>query len=41
MNLNEHCLLKFLINPDEISELTDFFVKNLDNLDKISTMVDN
>ena len=29
MNLNEHCLLNFLINPDEISELTDVFLENI------------
>ena len=29
MNLNEHCLLNFLINPDEISELTNVFLENI------------
>lgn len=29
MNLNEHCLLNFLVNPDEISELTNFFLENI------------
>lgn len=24
MNLNESCLLKFLINPDEIKDLSNF-----------------
>ena len=28
MNLNEHCLLKFLGNPDEITELSDVIFKN-------------
>ena len=29
MNLNEHCLLNFLINPDEIAELTNVFLENI------------
>ena len=41
MNLNEQCLLKFLINPDEISELTEFFVKNLDIVEKNPHIVNN
>lgn len=32
MNLNEHCLLNFLINPDEISELTDVFLENIQSV---------
>lgn len=35
MNLNEHCLLKFLSNPDEISEITDYFFKNFEEIEKI------
>ena len=41
MNLNEQCLLKFLVNPDEIMELTDFFVKNLDIVEKNPNIVNN
>lgn len=41
MNLNEQCLLKFLINPDEILELHDFFVKNLDIVEKNPDIVNN
>lgn len=41
MNLNEQCLLKFLINPDEILELNDFFVKNLDIVEKNPNIVNN
>ena len=41
MNLNEQCLLKFLIDPDEISELTDFFVKNIDIVEKNPQMFNN
>ena len=33
MNLNEQCLLKFLINPDELSCLTDYIVNNLDKVE--------
>lgn len=32
MNLNEICLLNFLINPDEIKELTDIFLKKIEEL---------
>ena len=41
MNLNEQCLLKFLVNPDEILELTDLFVKNLDIVEKNTNIVNN
>lgn len=34
MNLNEDCLLNFLINPDEIQELTSIFLKNIDEIEK-------
>ena len=30
MNLNEACLLRYLIEPDEIQELSIFFVKNIE-----------
>ena len=36
MNINEQCLLKFLINPDENIELVDFFIKNIDNIENIN-----
>ncbi len=34
MNLNEHCLLNFLINPDEITEISDFFIKSIEEIEK-------
>ncbi len=34
MNLNESCLLRFLINPDEITELSLFFLKNIEEIEK-------
>lgn len=33
MNLNEYCLLNFLTNPDEITELTEFFYGKLREID--------
>lgn len=36
MNLNEHCLLNFLINPDEIIELTNLFVEIISETDSCS-----
>ena len=40
MNLNEHCLLNFLINPDEIHDLQQIFIKNIEEIDK-NTKIDN
>ena len=34
MNLNETCILKFLINPDEIHELSKIFIKNIEEAEK-------
>lgn len=34
MNLNEHCLLNFLVNPDEIKDLQEIFLKNIEEIDK-------
>ncbi len=34
MNLNEFCLLNFLINPDEIIDLSEIFVKNIEEVEK-------
>ncbi len=34
MNLNEICLLRFLINPDEISDLAKIFIKNIEEVEK-------
>lgn len=34
MNLNEHCLLKFLINPDEIQDLSALFLKNIQEIER-------
>ena len=36
MNLNERCLLNFLINPDEICELMAIFLKNITEIEKKS-----
>jgi hypothetical protein len=41
MNLNEHCLLNFLINPDEIQEITEFFLKNIEEIEKYSNLDNN
>ena len=34
MNLNEICLLRFLVNPDEITELTKIFIENNEEMSK-------
>ena len=36
MNLNEYCLLNFLINTDEIRVLSEIFIKNIEETDKYS-----
>lgn len=42
MNLNEHCLLNFLINPDEITELTAIFINNMQEIEsKIKDKISN
>jgi len=41
MNLNEHCLLKFLGNPDEITELSDVIFKNFEEIEKIKKSDNN
>lgn len=41
MNLNENCLLRFLINPDELQDLSKFFLKNIEEIEKNSKMDDN
>lgn len=41
MNLNEHCLLNFLINPDEIKDLSEFFLKNIEEIEKTSKIDNN
>ncbi len=30
MNLNEYCLLNFLINPDELKDISFFFIDNIE-----------
>ena len=40
MNLNEHCILRFLTNPDEMKELSDFFFKNIEEIEK-NSQIDN
>ena len=41
MNLNESCLLGFLINPDEISDLYNIFLKNIEEIEKTSKIDNN
>lgn len=41
MNLNENCLLKFLINPDELHEISKFFLKNIEEIEKNLKIDDN
>ncbi len=33
MNLNEYCLLKFLINPDEMKDISEFFIETIEEQD--------
>ena len=40
MNLNEHCILCFLINPDEINDLYKIFLKNFEEIEK-NLKIDN
>ncbi len=35
MNLNEYCLLNFLINPDELKILSEIFMQNIEETDKL------
>ena len=38
MNINESCLLNFLLNPDEINIMTGIFQKNIQEIEsKIKT----
>ncbi len=32
MNLNEKCLLKFLTNPDELIDLSEIFIKCIEEV---------
>lgn len=41
MNLNEICLLNFLINPDEIKDLSNIFLKNIEEIEKNSNIDNN
>lgn len=41
MNLNERCLLGFLINPDEITDISEFFLKNIEEIEKNSGLDNN
>lgn len=41
MNLNESCLLHFLINPDEIHDLSEVFMKNIEEVEKNSKSDNN
>ncbi len=34
MNINEYCLLNFLINPDELKDISSFFINNIEEKDK-------
>lgn len=40
MNLNESCLLKFLVNPDELKDISDFFVNYIKEFEK-KVRIDN
>ena len=33
MNINESCLLNFLLNPDEINVMTGIFQKNIQEIE--------
>ena len=41
MNLNENCLLRFLVNPDELQELSRLFLKNIEEIEKNSKIDNN
>ena len=41
MNLNESCLLKFLFNPDELKELSDFVINYIEEFEKKSKIDNN
>lgn len=41
MNLNESCLLKFLFNPDELKDLSDFFINYIEEFEKKTEIDDN
>lgn len=41
MNLNEICLLNFLVNPDEIKDLSNIFLKNIEEIEKNSKINNN
>ena len=41
MNLNESCLLGFLINPDQINDLYNIFLKNIVEIEKTSKIDNN
>lgn len=36
MNLNEICLLNFLMNPDELKDLSNIFINNIEEIEKNS-----
>ena len=33
MNLNEFCILNFLLNPDEIQDLNEILKKNIEEIE--------
>lgn len=41
MNLNEASLLRFLTNPDEIQDISEFFLKNIEEVEKNSKSDNN
>ena len=41
MNLNEACLIRYLINPDEIHDLSEIFIKNIEEVEKNSKSDNN
>ncbi len=41
MNLNEICILNFLVNPDELADLSKIFLKNIEEIDKYGKIDNN
>ena len=41
MNLNEICLLNFLMDPDELKDLSIIFINNIEEIEKSSKIDDN
>lgn len=41
MNLNESCLLNFLLNPDELKDLSEIFINYIEEFEKKNKLNDN